>query len=97
MGVYAPTAGPPVRRRPLHLPAMKEVADALPLLSPFSARCGRCRSRLTGRLRPAAAQTLRAAQLPRDRPHALPAGRDPTGAAAVLHRTQLGRPPLRPG
>ena len=48
-------------------------------------------------LRPAAEEALDPAQLPDPRPHAVPAGGDPSRAPAVLHRAQLRRSSLRPG
>ena len=44
----------------------------------------------------AAAPALDPAQLPRARPHAVPAGEDPSRDPAVLHRAQLRRPSVRP-
>src|SRR5690606_613189 len=45
-------------------------------------------------LRPRAEEALHTAQLPGARARALPTGGDPPGAAAVLHRAQLRRPPV---
>ncbi len=47
-------------------------------------------------LRPGSAPALGVAKLPDPWAHAVSAGGAATGAAAVLHRAQLRRPPLRP-